>query len=227
MITAEWSLPRTSVLRQHRILGPLQTSSVWLRRSLRDVLSTPFRMMLVPKAELVANPALATLVAPAVRRSFSRTASGECLLRLGPVHRRTSRSPSACVQAAELEQEGISSTGWATILEGMIRTGWAITATWPVRTEMGNRMIASGTNALASSIVLVLRPRHATAGQTTRRGFLAALKRELPAALERMREGAIAPVDLAQATIGPGMAVFSGFQRVVEATARTCPSRPP
>ena len=77
-------------------------------------------------------------------------------------------------------------------------------------------MIAVGTNALASSIVLVLRPRHETAGQTTRRGFLAALKRELPAALERMREGAIAPVDLAQATIGPGMAVFSGFQRVVE-----------
>jgi putative DNA methylase len=98
----------------------------------------------------------------------------------------------------------------------MIREGWAITATWPVRTEMSSRMIASGTNALASSIVLVLRPRRETAGQTARRGFIAALKRELPAALDRMREGAIAPVDLAQATIGPGMAVFSGYQRVVE-----------
>lgn len=117
---------------------------------------------------------------------------------------------------AELESEGVASTGWATILEGMIRGGWAITATWPVRTEMASRMIASGANALASSIVLVLRPRHKAASQTTRRGFLAALKRELPRALEKMREGAIAPVDLAQATIGPGMAVFSGFQRVVE-----------
>jgi putative DNA methylase len=88
--------------------------------------------------------------------------------------------------------------------------------TWPMRTELSNRMIASGTNALASSIVLVLRPRHETAAQTTRRGFLAALRRELPESLERLRQGAIAPVDLTQATIGPGMAVYSRYSRVVE-----------
>jgi len=98
----------------------------------------------------------------------------------------------------------------------MIREGWAITATWPVRSERSGRMIAVGTNALASSIVLVLRPRHETAGQTTRRGFLAALRRELPDALAKLRQGAVAPVDLTQATIGPGMAVFSSFRRVVE-----------
>lgn len=98
----------------------------------------------------------------------------------------------------------------------MIREGWSITATWPMRTEMSNRMIASGTNALASSIVLVLRPRHQTANPTTRRAFLAALRRELPAALEHVRQGSIAPVDLTQAIIGPGMAVFSNYARVAE-----------
>jgi putative DNA methylase len=118
---------------------------------------------------------------------------------------------------AELESEGVASTGWATLLEGMIRTGWTITGTWPVRTELGNRMIASGKNALASSIVLALRPRNITAEATSRRGFLAALKAELPNALRELQQGAIAPVDLAQATIGPGMAVFSRYNKVVEA----------
>src|SRR5690606_22023810 len=118
---------------------------------------------------------------------------------------------------AELESEGIASTGWSTLLEGMIRAGWTITATWPVRSELGNRMIASGTNALASSIVLALRPRHATAQAADRGGFLAALKAELPDALREMQQGAIAAVDLAQATIGPGMAVFSRYSRVLEA----------
>ncbi len=189
---------------------------VWLRRSLRDVYPELFASILVPKAEeLVANPyrhngrdGAEKFFEEGFQRVFARAR-----------HSASEEFPITVYYAfkqAELESEGIASTGWATILEGMIREGWAITATWPVRTEMASRMIASGTNALASSIVLVLRPRHETAGQTTRRGFLAALKRELPGALDRMREGAIAPVDLAQATIGPGMAVFSGFQRVVE-----------
>ncbi len=189
---------------------------VWLRRSLRDIHPGVFASMLVPKAEeLVANPyrhggkdGAEKFFESGFERVFARARSGA-----------SDEFPITVYYAfkqSELEQEGISSTGWATILEGMIRGGWAITATWPVRSERGGRMIAVGTNALASSIVLVLRPRHETAGQATRRGFLAALKRELPAALDRMRDGAIAPVDLAQATIGPGMAVFSGFHRVVE-----------
>ncbi len=189
---------------------------VWLRRSLRDVHPGLFASMLVPKAEeLVANPyrhggrdGAARFFEAGFERVFCR--ARESASEEFPI------TVYYAFKQSELQQEGISSTGWATILEGMIRGGWAITATWPVRSERAGRMISVGTNALASSIVLVLRPRHETAGQTTRRGFLAALKRQLPAALERMSEGAIAPVDLAQATIGPGMAVFSGFQRVVE-----------
>lgn len=189
---------------------------VWLRRSLRDIEPSLFASMLVPKAEeLVANP---------YRHSGSEGAERFFEEGFEQVFARARTAASDdypitvfyAFKQSELEQEGITSTGWATILEGMIHEGWAITATWPMRTEMGNRMIASGTNALASSIVLVLRPRHETAGQATRRGFLAALRRELPQALDQLRQGAIAPVDLTQATIGPGMAVFSSYSRVVE-----------
>jgi len=116
-----------------------------------------------------------------------------------------------------LESEGIASTGWATLLEGMIRSGWTITGTWPMRTENGSRLRGQGSNALASSIVLALRPRHITAEATSRRGFLGALKAELLNALRELQQGAIAPVDLAQSTIGPGMAVFSRYAKVVEA----------
>jgi putative DNA methylase len=189
---------------------------VWLRRSLRDIHPALFASILVPKAEeLVANPyrhggreGAEKFFETGFEHVFARAREGA-----------SEDFPVTLFYAfkqAELEAEGVTSTGWATILEGMIREGWAITATWPVRSERSGRMISVGTNALASSIVLVLRPRHETAGQTTRRGFLAALRRELPDALEKLRQGAIAPVDLTQATIGPGMAVFSSFTRVVE-----------
>lgn len=190
---------------------------VWLRRSLRDVHPDLFSTMLVPKAEeLVANPH---------RHGGKEGASKFFEAGFENVFARARESASDdypitvyyAFKQQELESEGVASTGWSTILEGMIRSGWTITATWPVRSELGNRMIASGTNALASSIVLALRPRHESAETTGRRGFLAALKAELPSALEEMRQGAIAPVDLAQATIGPGMAVFSRYARVVEA----------
>lgn len=189
---------------------------VWLRRSLREIHPTVFASIVTPRTEeLVANPH---------RHGGARGA--EAFFEKGFEHvfahlreGLTEDFPVTVYYAfkqAELEHEGIASTGWATILEGMIRGGWTISATWPVRSERRGRMNAIGTNSLASSIVLVLRPRRDAASQTTRRGFLAALKRDLPATLESMREGAIAPVDLAQATIGPGMAVFSGYHRVVE-----------
>jgi putative DNA methylase len=189
---------------------------VWLRRSLRDIHPALFASMLVPKAEeLVANPyrhggrdGAEKFFETGFEHVFARAREGA-----------SDEYPVTVYYAfkqSELQLEGVTSTGWATILESMIREGWAVTATWPVRSERSGRMIAVGTNALASSIVLVLRPRHKTAGQTTRRGFLAALRRELPDALEKLREGAIAPVDLTQATVGPGMAVFSRFTRVVE-----------
>ena len=189
---------------------------VWLRRSLREIHPDLFASMLVPKTEeLVAEPA-----------RHGGTAGAEMFFEQGFrevfAHARQSASPDFPItvyyafKQQELSKEGTTSTGWATLLDGMIRAGWVITATWPIRSEMANRLRSIGSNALASSIVLVLRPRHETASQTTRRGFLGALKRELPAALDQMRQGSIAPVDLAQATIGPGMAVFSSYHRVVE-----------
>lgn len=97
----------------------------------------------------------------------------------------------------------------------MVRSGWAITATWPMRSELSNRMLSQGTNSLASSIVLALRPRPIDAPTIDRRGFINALKDELPDALRELQQGAIAPVDLPQAAIGPGMAVFSRFSGVL------------
>ncbi|HND21784.1 MAG TPA: hypothetical protein PLB18_20620, partial [Acidobacteriota bacterium] len=109
------------------------------------------------------------------------------------------------------------STGWETMLEGLIQSGFTICGTWPIRTEMKTRQVAIGTNALASSIVLVCRPRPETAPIVTRREFLNALKRELPDALKKLQHGNIAPVDLAQASIGPGMGVYSRAKKVIEA----------
>ena len=189
---------------------------VWLRRSIGSVHPELLSTMLVPKAEeLVANAYRHGGAEPAAaffEQGFERVFASA----------RTDASgdyPIAVFYAfkqQELEKEGIASTGWATVLEGMIRGGWAITATWPMRTEMGNRMIASGTNALASSIVLALRPRSIEAEAVSRGGFIAALKAELPSALEEMQQGSIAPVDLAQSTIGPGMGVFSRYARVID-----------
>jgi len=118
-----------------------------------------------------------------------------------------------------------ASTGWETMLTGLLKAGFAITGTWPMRSELGNRMIASGANALASSIVLVCRPRPTDAPTVTRKEFLSALRRELPQALKELRQGNIAPVDLAQATVGPGMAVFSQYKAVLEANGQTMPVR--
>src|SRR5690606_34071531 len=97
---------------------------------------------------------------------------------------------------------GTASTGWETFLDAVIHAGFGISGTWPIRTELGNRMIGAGTNALASSIVLVCRPRSANAAIAKRREFVNELKAELPTALRRLQEGNIAPVDLAQAAIG-------------------------
>jgi putative DNA methylase len=113
--------------------------------------------------------------------------------------------------------EKTASTGWETMLEGLVKSGFRITGTWPMRTEMLTRPVASGANALASSIVLVCRPRAKDAPMTTRRDFFAALKRELPEAIKKLQLGNIAPVDMNQAVIGPGMAVFSRYGKVIEA----------
>ena len=110
-----------------------------------------------------------------------------------------------------------ASTGWETMLEGLIKAGFSITGTLPMRTELSNRMIGNGTNALASSIALVCRPRAEDASSATRRQFLKQLQKEFPADLATLQQGNIAPVDLAQASIGLGMSVFSRYSKVLEA----------
>ncbi len=190
---------------------------VWLRRTLRHVHPHLFSTMLVPKTdELVANPYRQGGL-EAASRSFEE-GFGQVFARV-----RSGANPEFptsvfyAFKQTERQEDGVASTGWSTLLEGMIRASWTITATWPVRTETGTRMIAQGTNALASSIVLALRPRPETAGTTNRRGLITALKAELPSAIEKLIQGGVAPVDLAQATIGPGIAVFSRYARVLEA----------
>jgi len=110
----------------------------------------------------------------------------------------------------------IASTGWETMLEGLVGSGFSVDGTWPMRTEQSGGLREAGRNALASSIVLVCRPRLKDAGVVSRRDFLAVLKKELPDALRAMQKGNIAPVDLAQAAIGPGMAVFSRYAKLLE-----------
>lgn len=116
-----------------------------------------------------------------------------------------------------IEEAVIASSGWETILQGLIASGFSIIGTWPVRTERASRTRGLGSNALASSIVLVCRPRSEDAPTISRRGFVDTLRRELPTALKEMQSGNIAPVDLAQASIGPGMAIYSRYSKVLEA----------
>lgn len=193
---------------------------VWLRRTLRDVHPDLLSTVLVPKTEeLVANPyrhegkeGAKRFFEQGFREVFARardSASKEYPITVW-----------YAFKASETDDSGEVSTGWETLLEGMIRSGWEITSTWPNRSEMGNRMIASGNNALASSIVLSLRPRDDSAPTTDRRGFISALEGELPEALRKLQQGQIAPVDLPQAAIGPGMAVFSRYGAVLEPDGR-------
>ncbi|EQD77744.1 hypothetical protein B1A_02779, partial [mine drainage metagenome] len=120
-------------------------------------------------------------------------------------------------QAGTAGGDGLVSTGWETMLQGLLNGGLAITGTWPLRTELSNRPRGQASNALASSVVIVCRPRCVTAAVIDRKGFIAELKAKLPTALRELQEGLIAPVDLAQAAIGPGMAVFSKYTKVLEA----------
>ncbi|TDE41650.1 DUF1156 domain-containing protein [Nonomuraea mesophila] len=189
---------------------------VWLRRSLRSIHPQLLSTMLVPKAqELVANPyrhkgqeGAKQFFEDGFRNVFANARKSANLDHPIIVWYAFKQSDSS--------EEGTASSGWETLLDGMISAGWAITATWPNRSELGNRMMASGMNALASSIVLALRPRRNDASTTDRRGLISALQSELPDALRKLQQGAIAPVDLPQAAIGPGMAVFSRYAKVLE-----------
>ncbi len=183
---------------------------VWLRRSLRPVFPDLFATMAVPKAEeLVATPYRHGNKAAA--ETFFLSGMTDALQRLAE-----QAHPGfpvtiyyAFKQSERKGDTGVASTGWETFLDAAIRSGFAITGTWPMRTELSNRMVGMRTNALASSIVLVCRRRPADAPVATRREFLTALRAELPKALRLLQSGNVAPVDLAQAAIGPGMAAYT------------------
>jgi putative DNA methylase len=190
---------------------------VWLRRSLADVYPDLMGTVLTPKAaELVADPFRHHSVEEAnhfFENGFRRVFS---LLR----ERTLLDYPITVFYAfkqSEKDSDGRdASTGWESLLEGMMHAGWTVTATWPMRTERKGRTRDINSNALASSIVLACRPRADDGRTIDRRGLIAALRDELPSALRKLQLGGIAPVDLPQAAIGPGMAVFSRHARVNE-----------
>jgi putative DNA methylase len=191
---------------------------VWLRRSLRGVFPDLFATLAVPKAE--------ELVAFAYRHKSGKPgAEAFFLAGMTQAMHRLVEQPHpafpvtiyyAFKQSESDSDEGTSSTGWETFLDSVIRAGFAISGTWPIRTELERRMRGMESNALASSIVLVCRKREATAPTATRRELVAALKSALPVALRHLQEGNIAPVDLAQAAIGPGMAVYTRYAKVLD-----------
>ncbi|MBA3683763.1 MAG: DUF1156 domain-containing protein [Planctomycetes bacterium] len=195
---------------------------VWIRKTLKPQLPSLYATMAVPKAEeLVANPYRHGGKDQA--EAFFLTGMKQALHNLA-----TLAHPGfpvtiyyAFKQAETTGDEGTTSTGWVTFLQAVLAAGFALSGTWPMRTELGNRMIGSGTNALASSIILVCRTRAADARAISRREFLRELNAALPEALDAMTRGGehspVAPVDLSQAIIGPGMAIFSQYSAVLEA----------
>jgi len=195
---------------------------VWLRRSLRSVLPDLFATLTVPKAE--------ELVAFAYRHEAGRAAAEAFFLEgmTQAMHRLVDQAHPAFPvtiyyafkQSENDSDEGRASTGWETFLDAVIRAGFATSGTWPMRTEMPTRMRGMDSNALASSIVLVCRKRAADAPIATRREFVTALKAELPQALGHLQAGNIAPVDLAQAAIGPGMAVYTRYSKILDAEGK-------
>lgn len=195
---------------------------VWLRQALKETYPKVFRTMLVPKEEeLIATPYRHEGSVERARDFFEDGMFNTCL-RLYQYSREDIPVTIyyAFKQSETDDNDTTASTGWETMLSAIIRAGFAITGTWPMRTELAVRQIASGTNALASSIVLVCRKRSETAGSCTRREFINALHREMRPALEKLQSANIAPVDLAQSAIGPGIGVFSRYKSVLESDGK-------
>jgi putative DNA methylase len=194
---------------------------VWLRRALHHIFTDLFATLTAPKAEeLVATPDRhgGRGMAEKFFLDGMTHAMGRIAEQAHPAFPITIYY--AFKQSENDDQEGTSSTGWETFLDAVIRAGFAVSGTWPMRTELANRMRGMDSNALASSIVLVCRPRSAHSPTTSRREFVTSLKAELPQALAHLQRGNIAPVDLAQAAIGPGMAVYTRYTRVLDAEGK-------
>ena len=190
---------------------------VWLRHNLSDIWPEECATLLTPKnAELVADP----------KRAGSKEAAkkyfevGMCRVMEEIANYQHLDFPATlfyAFKATETKKEKTTSTGWETFLQGLIDANLMITATWPMRTEMSGRLRATGSAALASSVVIACRRRSDETPMETRGGFISALRNELPGAIQLLQEQNIAPVDMAQSAIGPGMRIFSRYSKVVEA----------
>lgn len=194
---------------------------VWLRHSLKSVFPDLFATLTVPKEkELVATPYRHGSKEKA--EAFFLAGMTQAMHRLAEqAHPNFPVTIYYAFKQSEKEREDTASTGWETFLEAVIQAGFAITGTWPIRTEMRGRALErSGTNALSSSIVLVCRIRDENSPTATRREFLNAIKSELPIALRHLQHGNIAPVDLQQAAIGPGMAIYTRYSKVLDAEGK-------
>jgi len=192
---------------------------IWLRQSLKSSFPDLFKTILVPKVEeLVANPFRFGGDVDSAKNFFER-GMFESFKQIFTYAKEDVPVTIyyAFKQADEDENNCKSSTGWETMLSAIIKAGFTIKGTWPVKTEEANRMRGLNSNALASSIVLVCRKRFEDAPSCTRRDFINALKRELKPALEKLLNSNIAPVDLPQCTIGPGIGVYSRYSEVLEA----------
>jgi putative DNA methylase len=193
---------------------------VWLRYTLKSVFPDLFATLAVPKAE--------ELVATPYRHGGKERA--EAFFLDGMTHAMHQLAEQAhpafpvtiyyAFKQSETKNEGVASTGWEAFLDAVIQAGFTLSGTWPIRTEMKTRQIAMGTNALASSIILVCRPRNLNAPIATRREFITSLKSELPIALKHLQHGNIVPVDLQQAAIGPGMAIYTRYSKVLDAEGK-------
>ena len=191
---------------------------VWLRRNLRQIWPEETATLLTPKAEeMIANPYRAGSK-DAARQHFE-DGIAEVLDRMA-----SSQNPRfpATVFYAYKQQETKRgehvSTGWETFLQGLVDAGFRVTGTWPIRTELSNKLLAQGgAGVLASSVVIACRPRHPDAPLATRREFLDALQAGLPRAVRLLQDQTIAPVDMAQSAIGPGMEIYSRYAKVLEA----------
>ena len=190
----------------------------WLRSSLRHVFPSLFSTLAVPKQQ--------ELIVVSYRHGGKEKAEKFFLNGMTQAMRRLAEQTHPALpvtiyyafkQSEKKRGKGIASTGWETFLNAVRSAGFSITGTWPIRTELANRPIGLDTNALASSIVLVCRRNSSDAPVATRHEFVAALKTELPKAVMHMQYANIAPVDLAQASIGPGMAIYTRYSRVLDA----------
>ena len=191
---------------------------VWMRQSLKGTYPELFGTMLVPKAEeLIATPYRHDGSVEQSKAFFEGGMLSACRQIYLYAREDIPVTIYYAYKQSDSDTDGTASSGWETMLRSIVEAGLTITGTWPMRTEQTYRAVSMGTNALASSIVLVCRKRPPDAPQTTRRNLINLLRRELRPALKQLQNSNIAPVDLAQSAIGPGMGVFSRFRQVLEA----------